>query len=136
MPSSDNIDLMKPVSVNPTLITKLHQYDPCLLIYYDSAVAKYGIARTTQRGTMFVALWQGKKGEFLPLDDRMYDAIVSWDMRPNYRSNVPKDADELCDQMEAREEAYREKVDADFDDDIGHLTRSNRSQLNKALEKA
>lgn len=129
-----NLDFEKPWLVNPVLMRAIYRYDPLLVIYYNKAAAKYAVARQVQKpkaGFHFIASWQDEKGRFLPLDNRLLVAIKSWDMRPNI-VGAPTSGSKVAQRMELEEEKAQAKAWADFDDDIGHLTRDNRRQLHRA----
>lgn len=134
IPTGDTIDLTRAAQRHRSLIERIHQYDPALVIYHDSAVGRYGIARMTPGGTRFIALWQhDKTGAPLPMDNRLYEAIVSWDLRPP-TLDAANNADAYCDRLERADAARSERVDQEFDGDIGHLTKSNRRSLNRVIE--
>jgi len=130
-----HIDMLKARFVNPSLVHRLKRYDPNLRVYWDNAVGRWGVAVNTPKGLRFVALWQTDDGDPLPLDERLLAAIASWDLRP-HRLNAPKDANELADMLERKQEESDDRVWRTFDDDISHLTRNNRRQLIRALERA
>lgn len=135
MPSSGNgIDFFKAEVANPSLMQRIRIYDPALIVYHDSNVARWGVGRLTPKGIAFLFLWQTDPGgQYLPLDDRLMDAIAHWDLRPNWKQG-PRNADEEAKRRDEADLARAAKAEKDFDDDISHLTRANRRQLAKALE--
>jgi len=128
-------DFKKPYAVAPSLIRRIHAYDPNLVIYYETSTARYCIARKTASGGLhFICHWQDPETRaFRPLDMRLYDALRSWDMRPP-RVDAPRTADAYVDAEQRDADARAEKSDTEFDDDIGYLTRENRRQLRRSFE--
>ena len=135
IPSANHIRVEKAAEVDKDLMHRITMYDPNLVIYHDSAVARWGIARLTPRGLRFIALWQTDKGEYLPFDNRILDALRKWDLRPN-TLDASKNADQLADRLDYEDELRERKGEGEFDSDISHLTRSNRPQLVNALRRA
>jgi hypothetical protein len=135
VPSASHINLFRAYETEPGLMRKLTAYDPQLVVYYDSAVARWGIARLSQRGLHFIALWQDDGGGYLPLDERLYRAVVSWDLRPA-RLDAARTADEEASRREAAQEAAIERQWRQFDDNMQHQTRSNKRSLTNALRRA
>ncbi|HKQ98860.1 MAG TPA: hypothetical protein VJV75_13370 [Candidatus Polarisedimenticolia bacterium] len=131
------IDDKKPWIVAPAVMFALKRYDPQLFIYWDLQGERYCIARRGENSGQlhFIAIWQDDDGAYLPLDNRILDAIRAWDMRPP-TLDAPKSADELAGRMDAQDDKAAAKDEADFKDDMDHLTRANRPQLNKAIEEA
>ena len=129
-----NIDLEKPRRANPALVEQIVQYDKALIVFHDRSKAKYGIARITPTGFHVISLWEDPVTKVaLPLDNRLLDAIRSWDMRPT-RVGAPRTANEHCDREDQDDIQRDEKSWDRFDDDIGHITRSNKRQLARLLE--
>jgi hypothetical protein len=129
-----NIDFEKFHRLYPSLADDVRRYDPELIIYHDSAVARYGIARRTSQGIRFITLWQDDDGNPRPMDSRLLAALASWDLRPTIL-RAARTADEEADRRDAADNARRERQNRTLDDDISHLTRSNRRQLLKAFAK-
>lgn len=134
VPSAAHIDLFKARRTNPGLMDRIVRYDPALVVYYDSSVARYGIARLTSMGLRFVALWQTPEGDFLPFDDRMLNALAQWDLRPNWTGHA-KSANAEADRREYEEARRAKRAGEKFDDDISHLTRANRRYMMRRLEQ-
>jgi hypothetical protein len=131
------IDEQKPWIVAPAVMSAIKNYDGNLMIYWDRQGERYCIAR---RGEMsgklhFVAIWEDDEGGYLPLDGRILDALRAWDLRPTV-SDTPKNADQYAAMLDAQDARQAAKDDADFVDDMDHLTRANRRQLTKAIEEA
>lgn len=135
VPSANHIDIDKARREDPDLMNRIAMYDPHLVIYHDSAVARWGIARLTPQGLRFIALWQTDEGLHLPFDNRILDALKKWDLRPNVL-DAPKDANQMADRLDYEDERRAHKTEMGFDDDISHATRSNRRQLANALRRA
>ena len=130
-----HIDLAKPHLVSTGLMRRVLAYDRDLVIFYDRGLARYGIGRKGRDGRVrLIAMWQGEAGQFLPLDDRLMDALAHWDLRPD-RLDAPRSADEDAAARDEADLARAQKVEDRFDDDISHLTRSNRRHLVKVLER-
>lgn len=127
------IDLELADATEPNLMKRIRAYDPALVVYYDRGVAKWGVARASRGGLHFVMLWQGDKGEYLPLDGRLLDALQRFDLRPA-RLNAPRSADQEADRRDARDLAYAANSDARFDKEISYLTRQNTRRIIRALE--
>lgn len=128
------IDVEKFARLYPALAAEIRLYDPKVLIYYDSNVARYGIARMGDLGVHHIDLWQDEAGNPRPIDRRLLDTLRAWDLRPQILS-AARTANEESDRRDAADEARRAKAESDFDDDMDHLARSNRRQLRKAVAK-
>jgi len=128
-----NIDFAKFGRCHPGLADDVRRYDSQLVVYYDSAVARYGIARMTARGIQFIALWQDDAGNPRPMDQRLIATLRSWDLWKGQAS--PGTADQEADARDQADDSRRQGALDKFEDDIGHLTRSNRRQLMKAAAK-
>lgn len=132
-PDNGVIDIDQARSRHPGVVQALTRYDRQLILYYDKAVAKYGLARLTPDGLRFICLWQDEKtGAALPVSMKILDAVRRWDLRPS-RVGAPKNADEIARARDAADLKRAEKIDQEFDDDISHLTRANRRQLERIL---
>lgn len=136
IPSASHIDLFRAYRANADIMRRITNYDSALVVYYDSAVARYGVARLTERGLRFLFLWQTDPGgEYLPLDGRLLEKIRSADLRPNVLK-APKSADEVARAADDADDARRAKAEKEFDDDVTHLTASNRRYLMKVFASA
>lgn len=133
--AAQNVDFDRAVRDAPGVIAALKRYDDRLRIYFDKKIQRFCVAREGEVAWHFIAVWAGPKGEFVPLDNRIIEAIASWDMRPP-TLEAPKDATELSNRMDAEDSARAIKIEQNFNDDIAHLTRANRKQLEKATEEA
>jgi|SRR5882724_5425241 len=132
MPRSGNgIDFFKAEAINPSLMAQIRRYDPDLIVYHDSNVARWGVARMTRRGITFLFLWQTDPGGgYLPLDNRLLAQLAKWDL---WRSGA-KNANEEASRRDDADTARADKAEKDLNDDLDHLSRANRRQITKAIE--
>ncbi len=114
----------------PGVMAEIQAYDPLLVVYFDKQVQRFCIARRTPRGLHFLTVWQDEAGGYLPLDRRLCEAVARWDLRPP-RSDAPKSADELAIRMDEADLARAQKIEDSFNDDIRHLSLSNRRPLDR-----
>ena len=133
----DVIDLTRADRVEPDLMRRIRAYDPALVVYYDSAVARWGVARQSRGGIHFVMLWQTDPGgDYLPLDARLLDALQRFDLRPEHTLRGPASADATAAMRDARDLAAAALRDKEFDDSVSYLTRQNTQRIIRALEAA
>jgi len=134
---ADVIDLTRADREQGDLMRRIRAYDPALIVYYDSAVARWGVARQSRGGIHFVMLWQSDPGgEYLPLDARLLGALQRWDLRPEHTLNAARDANVVANLRDARDLANAALREKEFDDAISYQTRQNTQRIIRALEAA
>jgi hypothetical protein len=125
-----NIDIFRADREAPSVMEAVRAYDPSLVVGWDSASCRWSLLRISQGGWHVIGVYAGPDGQYLPLDRRVLDYLHQADMWK--KGETP---DQAAARLEQEDDARRQKVEDDFDDDISHLTRSNRRQLYNALDK-
>lgn len=133
LPSATHIDFHRAYQNHPGLMNEVTRYDKQLVVYYDSAVCRWGLARLTPGGLRFIALWEDPTTkEYRPLDRRFIAWLANADLRPE-RLDAHPSADAKCRADEYEDELRERRQWAGFRDDMGHATRENKRQLLRAF---
>ena len=123
---SDRVDLEKVYSCFPEVAEAVRKYDSQLVIYWDKCICRWSLARITKNGVFQVKTWANEDNSYRPLSME----LIGWLQKSDWWKNYGK-PDELSRALRDDQEGYEKKIHRDFDDDVGHILRSNKVWVQK-----
>lgn len=117
-------DIFRASRNHPDVVRAVQVHYPELLIYWDKWIGRWSIIRATPRGLFQVKTWANDDFSFKPMSME----VVKWLQRCDLWRQA-ESADKLEDEIRYDDATREAKVQSDIVDDIDHLTRSHRRQI-------